>query len=104
MQEASQQDGQDEHAGDDDRRNDKGEKVVGWRDDPVEDGITAAPRPIAVLVSRATGRGHGWDVKSARAFLHRVDVNELKQRYLYFEILKPKKFKPNTCFRPILCF
>ena len=41
VKEAGKQNGEDEHAGDDDGRNDEGEKVVRRGDDPVEDGVAA---------------------------------------------------------------
>ena len=42
MQEAGQQDGQHQHAGDDNGRNYEGQQVVGRGDDPMENGIAGA--------------------------------------------------------------
>jgi len=42
VKEAGEQDGQDEHAGDDDGRNDEGQQVVGGGYNAVEDGVATA--------------------------------------------------------------
>lgn len=87
VKEAGEQDGQDEHAGDDDGRNDEGQQVVGGGDDAVEDGVTTARwTSVAVLVSGTAGGRDRRNVEGARSLFDRVHIYQLEKNTL-MEIL-----------------